>query len=428
MQTMLALTLGLYLLVYVFEGPVRYVLNMAGADSLIFVRDIVLLLPVVFLGGQQFLQRTLHPAYLVYCFVVALHGTVLVLNVHSFEAAVYGTKMLSSMLVGAVLAPFLLQPGRRFLLYIGILWISVLVGVLLDKYYVQFPWVGLSTTIGDVKVDISRDWDIQGEAKRAGGFLRSSIHAATVAPLFALILILHLRNLPVRLLVAVLTIFVINWTTQKGALIAYLMVLLLLACWPRRPLPMLRGGYLFFLLLAIALPTILPGYFMPEASSGGFSNMSFNLRVEQMWPKAWEWIAERGTFPFGVGLGGISGAQMLYARESFNAADNIFVFMFASFGVMTLFYLLAITLGVFRLPANGSRSDTHAVAILLFVACYGCVLSMLEDQMASLFLGAAICWVIYESKRRRAQDVGLSALSGDQNGKAPENGKVIISS
>lgn len=156
--------------------------------------------------------------------------------------------------------------------------------------------------------------------------------------------------------------------------------------------------------------------------------MSFNLRVEQMWPKAWEWIAERGTFPFGVGLGGISGAQMLYARESFNAADNIFVFMAASFGVMTLFYLLAVTLGVFRLPANGSRSDTHAVAILLFVACYGCVLSMLEDQMASLFLGAAICWVVYESKRRRAQDVGLSALSGDQKGKVPETGKAISSS
>ena len=51
-------------------------------------------------------------------------------------------------------------------------------------------------------------------------------------------------------------------------------------------------------LLAIALPTILPGYHMPNASAGEFSNMSFNLRVEMMWPKAWDWVARHGTFPF----------------------------------------------------------------------------------------------------------------------------------
>ncbi len=411
MERLLTFCLGLYFTVYAFEGPVRYWLNMFGADQLIFVRDLALLVPVIFMGVQQFLQRRLHPAYWVYVFVVLLHGTVMVLNVGSFTAAAYGAKMLLTMLVGAVLAPQLLQPSRPLTLWITMLWVSILVGVLLDKYFVSFPWVGLSTTIGDVQVDISRDWDMTGEAKRAGGFLRSSIHAATVAPLFALWLLLHLRNWPLRLLVALSTIYIVNLTTQKGPMLAYFFVLLFILMRPQRPIPVLRFGLIFFTLLAIALPLILPGYYMDDAGGGNFSNMSFNLRVEMMWPEAWEWIDRRGVFPFGVGLGGISGAQLLYAKEWFNAADNIYVFMYASFGLMSLVYLGLMLWTALRTPSQGTRADIHAMSILVFIMAYGCVLSMLEDQMASLFLGAGLCWLGYESKRRRQDVVTIQATT-----------------
>lgn len=401
MERLLTWCLGLYFTVYAFEGPVRYWLNLFGADQLIFARDLALLVPVIFMGVQQFLQRRLHPAYAVYFFVVLLHGAVMILNIGSFPAAVYGAKMLLTMLVGAVLAPQLLQPSRPLTLWLTALWVSIFIGVLLDKYFVSFPWVGLSTTIGDVQVDISKDWDMEGDAKRAGGFLRSSIHAATVAPLFGLLLLLHLRNWGLRLFIALATIYIVYLTTQKGPMLAYIFVLAFILIRPRKPIPILRAGLIFFTLLAIALPVILPGYYMDEAGGGNFSNMSFNLRVEMMWPKAWDWIDRRGIFPFGVGLGGISGAQLLYAKEWFNAADNIFVFMYASFGVMSLVYLGLMLLAALRTPNQGTRADIHAMGILVFIMAYGCVLSMLEDQMASLFLGAGLCWLGYESKRLR---------------------------
>jgi hypothetical protein len=407
MQKLLAWSIAIYFTVYAFEGPVRYGLNLLGADQLIFVRDAVLLLPVLLLGAQQFLQRRVHPAYLVYIFVVLLHGLVLMLNIGSFAAVGYGAKMLLTMLVGAVIAPVLLQPRKPLLMYVGVLWVSIFIGVLLDKYFVSFPWVGLTTIIGDVQVDISKDWDMEGDAKRAGGFLRSSIHAATVAPLFALMLVVHLKRWWLRILIALATVFVINLTTQKGALLAYVIVIAVLACVPKRPIPALRLGLIVFTILAVALPLALPGYHMDEAGAGGFSNMSFNLRVEMMWPKAWEWISHRGTFPFGVGLGGISGAQLLYAKEWFNAADNLYVFMYASFGMMSVVYLGLMLWGALRVPNQGTVADKHALSILLFIMVYGCVLSMLEDQMASLFLGAALCWVGYDSKRQRQSDAGL---------------------
>lgn len=409
MEKLLTACLGVYFSIYAFEGPVRYWLNLFGADQLIFVRDLALLVPVIFMGMQQFLQRRLHPAYVVYAFVVLLHGTVMVLNIGSVPAAVYGAKMLLTMLVGAVLAPQLLQPSRPLTVWLTILWASIFIGVLLDKYFVSFPWVGLSTTIGDVQVDISKDWDMEGDAKRAGGFLRSSIHAATVAPLFGLLLLLHLRNGLLRFFIALATIYVVFLTTQKGPMLAYSFVLLFMLLRPGRPIPLLRFGLIFFTLLAIALPLVLPGYHMDEAGGGGFSNMSFNLRVESMWPKAWDWIAHRGIFPFGVGLGGISGAQLLYAKEWFNAADNIYVFMYASFGMMSLVYLGLMLLAALRTPNQGTRADIHAMGILVFIMAYGCVLSMLEDQMASLFLGAALCWLGYESRRRRLSGPATAA-------------------
>jgi hypothetical protein len=396
----LLLGLGAYLLAYSFEGPLRYLLNNMGLDSLIFVRDVLLLLPVLFIGVGQFLQRKLHPAWHVYLAIVVLHGLVLMLHIRSPEAVVYGAKMLLSMLVGAVVAPLLLKPSRKMLIFIGMLWLSVAVGVFLDKYVVSFPWVGLTTQIGDVRVDISRDWDMEGAAKRAGGFLRSSIHAASAAPLFGLLLMFHLTSWPLKILIALGTIFTIHLTTQKGSFIAFAVIMALLACWPKRPIQLFKGGYLFFLILGIVLALLLPGYFLDAGRVAGFSTFSFGLRIEDMWPRAWDWIQTRGTFPFGVGLGGISGAQLIYAPQEFNAADNMFIFMYASFGLFGVFYMLAVTLGVLRTPKNGGPSDQHALAILLFVACYGVVLSMLEDQMISLFLGAAISWVLYDARRQ----------------------------
>ena len=74
-------------------------------------------------------------------------------------------------------------------------------------------------------------------------------------------------------------------------------------------------------------------------TEGVFSFSSFYQRIEEMWPQAWRWIHYHEAFPFGVGLGGISGAQRLYALNDMNAADNMFILMYAYFGVMSFVYL-----------------------------------------------------------------------------------------
>jgi hypothetical protein len=402
MQFLFSASLAVYILCYAFESVIRYGFHLVGHDELIFVRDAILGLPVLFIFVRQLLLRQVSPAYWVYAFVVILHGLVMELNIGSHLAILYGAKVLMGLLAGALAASRLFQPSRKAVLFFFLLWLTTAVGVVLDKYFVEFPWAGMQTNIGDIQVDISHDWEVSGEDKRAAGFTRSSINTANLEPLIALLLVFHLRSILLRGVVALATGPVLYLTTQKGAILAYVLTLACLAVRPKQPLTVLRIGFFAALTLVVALPLVLPGYYMPNAS-GTFSFSSFYDRVEDMWPRAWIWIDRHEAFPFGVGIGGISGAQRLYAPYQIDYADNLMVFMYAYFGVMTVVYLGWLAVTIMRLSTASSPSTNQALATLVFLMFYGCVLSIIEDQMAALFIGGAAAWLAREVRSRRGE-------------------------
>ncbi|HEU5048441.1 MAG TPA: hypothetical protein VFT64_11440 [Rickettsiales bacterium] len=394
----MSIPIVIYLLCYVFEGALRYGLHLAGADAMIFLRDALLLLPLAIIFLHQLLHKKLHPAFLIFFAVIVLHGFVILVNMKSAQAIAYGAKILITMVAGALGMRPLLAPSRKVLMLLLLVWAVSLGAICADKYFVQMPWVGMETQIEGVKVDISRDWQVSGAEKRAAGLMRDSIHAAMVMPLMALVLIFNLQNLPLRLFVALGTLPALVWTTQKGAIIAYLITLGLMALNPKRPINMLRLGVCFTIALCIALPLVFQDYTMPNAD-GVFSFYSFYLRIEWMWPDAWKWIHAHDAFPFGVGLGGIGGAQRVYAPDDVNAADNLFILMYAYFGVMTFVYLAGVLAAVAKIGSNASKLATEATAMLVFLFGYGCVISLIEDQMGSLYMGAALACVCHEIKR-----------------------------
>ena len=73
------------------------------------------------------------------------------------------------------------------------------------------------------------------------------------------------------------------------------------------------------------MPLFTLGLLMPQ-NGGVFSFASFAMRISRTWPDAWQWILNHDVFPFGVGLGGIGGAQRFYAANFFNPSDNLFVY------------------------------------------------------------------------------------------------------
>ena len=113
-------------------------------------------------------------------------------------------------------------------------------------------------------------------------------------------------------------------------------VLLCAPAWSRYSL--LCTACLAFALIDVALPLFTAGLLVGD-SGGVFSLTSFAMRIVRTWPEAWEWILHNEVFPFGVGLGGIGGAQRFYAANFFNPSDNFFIFLYANFGLMGVVYL-----------------------------------------------------------------------------------------
>ncbi len=143
-----------------------------------------------------------------------------------------------------------------------------------------------------------------------------------------------------------------------------------------------------FALLDVALPLATAGLLMPQGA-GVFSFASFAMRITLTWPDAWQWIGHHNVFPFGVGLGGIGGAQRFYAADFFNPSDNLFVYLYANFGLFGLAYLGWVAALGPRLPRLARPEALQALAVLAFILGYGAALSILEDQMATLFVAAA---------------------------------------
>jgi hypothetical protein len=157
------------------------------------------------------------------------------------------------------------------------------------------------------------------------------------------------------------------------------------------------------MLAAVALPLLTYSLHMSHGT-GVFSTESIYLRLEYTWPQALQWIDSHHMLLFGVGLGGIGGPQRIYAPDSFNPADNLFILMYAYFGVFALFYLAAVCFLVLR-TVTGSETNAAtanaatAIAVLAFAFGYGMVLSMLEDQSAPLFIGAALGVLMRETRQ-----------------------------
>ena len=80
MQALFTFSATVYLLIYAFEGALRYGLYNVGLDSVILLRDGLLTVPLAVLLVTQAFRLRVHPAFFVFAGIIALHGTIATLN------------------------------------------------------------------------------------------------------------------------------------------------------------------------------------------------------------------------------------------------------------------------------------------------------------------------------------------------------------
>jgi hypothetical protein len=379
-----------YLGIYAVEAPIRFMLLWAGKDQFILARDLLIFGPLAALLAAQAMRLRIHPAFFVAGVLLAFHGLVLMGTIRSFVGALYGVKIVINILFGFFVASALLYPSNKTLRVIALIWCVILVGVVLDKFGVTFPWAGMKTIVGDINVDVSKDWEITDPlSRRVAGFARSSISVACILPPLAIIMVNRLRSPLIRGLIALLSVTAVAFTTQKGAILAFIPVIAVFFLPSKSRLRLLRIACLGFIVMAIALPLFTLNVHFSHGN-GVFSTESLWLRIAYTWPNAIDWINRHDAFPFGVGLGGIGGPQRFYAPDNFNPADNLMILLYAYFGIFALFYLIFAVRLATRPVIGEINHVIPAVAILAFCFGYGIVLSMIEDQSAALFIGAAL--------------------------------------
>lgn len=395
----------IYLCIYACEGPIRLFLHQHGADDLILLRDGLMFVPLLLLLAAQAFRGRIHPAYLVFAALIAVHGAIIYASQRSYVPIAYGVKLYANLLFGFIAARQLCLPGRRTTRLLTVVWCVSIVALALDKYVYTMPWMGIETHIGGVEVDVARDWFVQGADKRAGGLMRSSIFAAALMPVLTIVLAGRVRGYLLRAAMLFAGLFAVFLTTQKGSLIALTAVsaALLLSNQPRRQYRLLAIAALSFAVADVALPVFTSGLLVDVDSGGTFSVSSLLMRIGSTWPDAWHWISLNEIFPFGVGLGGIGGAQRFYAPDWTNPADNMYIYLYANFGVMAFVYMGWALRQIF-VPEHLRRLAIVPLALLAFELGDGIVLTILEDQAACLFLGAAIgmLWQIRQMAREGA--------------------------
>jgi hypothetical protein len=158
------------------------------------MRDALIVAPLFLLAASLSLRLQLHAGFVLWAVLMAFHGMVLMGTVGSPEGAVYGAKVLINLLMGFFAAGLLIAPGPRMARWMGFLWFLIVLGVCLEKGGMTFPWLGIKTVIGDLSVDVSKDWEITDPlAKRVAGFARSSISVASILPCLTIVLLCKLN-------------------------------------------------------------------------------------------------------------------------------------------------------------------------------------------------------------------------------------------
>ncbi|APW37501.1 hypothetical protein RD110_10115 [Rhodoferax koreense] len=374
----------------VFEGPTRYLLAMVHLDSAIFIRDALLLLaPVVFVASRN--RNNPMPASVgVFFILMAVHAFISLVNIRSAIPAIYGLKMFIPVLCGFLAGSAIFNPTPKLVRVIFVFWVATVVAAALDQYVLDYPWVGINVELGGVDVFLGRDW--QSGTERVGGLMRSSINLAVGIPLLTSMLLISVKQNWLKLLISTATFFVLVWTTQKGAILAFVVAMGALLISSKNFTTPLKTAAVVAIVFMIFAPTVLIFVDMPR-DAGVFSFQSFIERIESMWPAAWKWI---GQFPplLGVGLGGIGGGQRFFAPDDRNAADNLFVYLYGNFGIMSVVYLFLIASLAMNARNVRDNRDLMALASLVFLLMYGVVVSLIEDQLAAMWLGAAIGWLI----------------------------------
>lgn len=407
-DSFILLTLFIFLVFEVLQGPLRYYLSLMGGVFLAYAPKGLMLLAFFALVIRTLWTLRLNKVVLMTAAAFALFMAVGAYCTHSIAQPLMGVFSLMPMLFSIVAEPSFSRFGERIRPYVLALWLCAAVGVGYN-YFHSMPWTGFTYQLGDAEVEASRDWSYFG-VERVAGFARASFEAAAQLLVLGLACSILLRHKSLAFIVWITTGALIAVTTTKTTLGLYFFLTILLPMVVPRLAPRFLkravGALLPFILALVGV--LLPVSTLLSKVGSSFANQdsgtlfaSFGIRLAQMWPDTFTMIFSHGSVLLGRGLGGIGAAQKIFEPDIYSPADNVYLYLYATFGVFALAIIWVFTRSVSRLKFAGNRMTMLFWLMGISIMMEGWTVSCIEGGTMAVVMGLTVAFSTRLNKSTR---------------------------
>lgn len=384
------------------DGAARYYLAGYGLPYLIYIPTVLMVLYVVirFLSDQSREPRLIS---LVLVVLFLASGIIGFLNSGNLKQTLFALYVFVPFLFGYQTGDLLFKSKLVKMAFVGFV-ILFAFGVLYEVGR-ELPWKGFSYEVGGVELQGSRLWGSVG-LNRYSGFGRYSFAIASLLMTFLIVLYQRIHPKLYFLLFVIGGVAVVL-TTTKAAILALLLLLVLIAF--IKPLSALfyHLSIKLGLILTFVIGTALPVSTLWVTYNLNLDNfvmrvvfLSFDMRLNIVWPKGMETFQHLGDFLLGRGAGQMGVAQMIYDSGNYHPGDNMYLYVLVVLGLPFLLLLFFLLYRLFKL--NGTRGYVNYLFMALFIFVYGVFANVMESAVLSYFLGSLIAVAFREKHTKKA--------------------------
>jgi len=401
----------IYIALTIFDSPSKFVLGISALGSLYYIKDLILVTVIFTYSIKVFIETKLYDITLIYIVLIVFFSTVAMLFLGSFMQIAFGIRILLPILFGLLIAPTVLGNINRYLFYFKIFLGILIFGIFLN-YFFRFPWEFFDYSVGSITIDVSKEWTAQG-IRRLGGFSKSSVSASMYLLLFWVFLLVFEKNAKHIYLFTFLVGVAIILTTTKSSILCY-MIILTIHLFYRviKNKNFIKAVPMLALFIVILLPTA-GSYIIPQSlfqTSETYRLGSFEERIYNSWPRAFTFVEDEGSVLTGRGVGGIGSAQSFFEPRNYMAGDNIFVFLYFYFGIISIPMLFLMPIMILEKDLYVSYYY-YSYLIILFLYLVGITTSVLENPLVNIFIGLVL-YQLHENKTDTSHKIlGLKLIT-----------------
>ena len=388
----------LYIIVLVFEGPLRYYLWHKNLETLVYLPKALMFFLFWLAIIIDLANRRLNKVFLSLLSVTACAFFVGWYNTGKFYQAAFGVWVYIPFLYSALILKPFLRSEKQGRFFVMALLLTSLTGLWWD-FFMPFPWTGFIYNLGQAVIEASRGWTTFG-IDRCAGFSRASFSAAYLILFFSIYLTCTMRN---RLFIVMMWIasgLGLLATTHKTAIAIYAVLTIfipLMKFFPRTRI--VECCYKFIpglsALIGICLP-FLGGIVSinPTSYAEEVILSSIGMRLADTWPDAILFIANQGNLILGRGLGGIGASQIYFEPAYYNPPDNMYISLYSSFGIGMFVFVGIWVWGLAKLNLGGRWRDRLFWLFGLVILTKGWTVNGIDDPLTAVAMGLCFSYVL----------------------------------